>query len=116
EVGRIERVDVDAAEDHRHRDEDAGRVDGRQQHADGRVGQRDPLIGGFHSPHPSRAEAARASSTRRRSDNVSWRRSSLVIASTALWMLVPRMTLNSPISLSPAGWKLTWNRRLFSDS
>jgi hypothetical protein len=45
-VARRERVDVDAAEDVRQRDQEDRGVDRREQHADGRVGEHDPLVVG----------------------------------------------------------------------
>ena len=43
-VGGLQRVEVDAAEDRRHRDQRDRRVERRQQHAERRVRQRDPLV------------------------------------------------------------------------
>ena len=43
-VARLQRIEVDAAEDVRHRDQHDRRVDRREQHAERRVRERDPLV------------------------------------------------------------------------
>jgi hypothetical protein len=48
-VAGLQRIEVDAAEDVGHGDQDDRRVDGREQHAERGVRERDPLV--VHPPH-----------------------------------------------------------------
>ena len=56
DVARRQRVEVDAAEDGRHRDDHDRGVDRRHRHAQGGVGQRDPLVPAV--PQPGAAQFA----------------------------------------------------------
>src|SRR5690242_3921141 len=49
-VSRHQRIELDAAEDVRHGDQDDGGIEGRQQNTERGIGQRDPLVAiGIHA-------------------------------------------------------------------
>ena len=58
-VGRVERVEADAAEDGRQRDEHDRGVDGRHRHPERGVRQCDPLVARMVLVHPAEARAHR---------------------------------------------------------